>query len=605
LDLEPKAKGFDALAIRLDQAAGKCRTIEAVASDRAVDRLHELQAAVVAAIDADKMAQALVRGEDGDELEGTGSATWKTLFKAAQNFSIEVYSHADHHPATDADARCVLCQQPLAQSAKERLDRFRSYVASEAATALGDANGTLAGAIEKVANASTEVIDEATLAELRELDAATAELIDARKNAWSARKHWTADAHASGNWCCPRPTPAPQPSLSTVLAEKAQVCRDKATELRASKDEEQMRALAREKTGLVAKRNLATLLPQVEQYVHDSSKVKHLKSLEDQLQTKALSIRITKMSQQHITEALRQAMQEELARLGARSPKPVLKSRTSYGSNLMTLSLESTSKSPGAILSEGEQRAMGLALFLAEVRLRGDRSTLVFDDPSTSLDHRFRKKMAARLVELAKDRQVIVFTHDAVFLTQLRMAANAAAIEPKLQTVEWNYNRPGSVIDGLAWENEKFFAQLDRIRKQATDLAASCNDQLNDEESQIVRNLYGQLRGALERGIREVVLYDVVHPFADQVKIENVGAVIGFSLEDWKAIVELHDECSGVVAAHDTPSDSQQEIPHPSELLERLKAIWPVFERSKTRNSAFEDTTLKPHRAKRNALRRG
>lgn len=112
------------------------------------------------------------------------------------------------------------------------------------------------------------------------------------------------------------------------------------------------------------------------------------------------------------------------------------------------------------------------------------------------------------------------------------------------------------------------------------------------------------LRGALERGIREIVLFDTVHPFADQVKIENVGAIVGFSLEDWKAIVDLHDECSGVIAAHDTPSDSQQEIPHPSELVAKLKAIRPVFEGCKKRNSEFDITTLKPHREKRNALRK-
>ena len=605
LDLEPKAKSFDALALRLDQSVGNCRSIEAVASDRAIDRLHELHALVLRSLEADSLAQALLRGEDGDDLKDTGSASWKALFKSAQSFSMEVYPDAHDHPATGIDALCVLCQQPLASEAKERLDRFRIYVASQAATALNDANTALSNAVETVANASTEIIDEVTCAQLCELDVGTGDLIRMHKNAWSARKQWTAEAASSGNWSCPRPAPASQPMLSTYLTEKARTCRDKAIELRAAKDETQVAALTKEKSFLVAKRTMATLLPQVEQYVQDALKARNLKSLEDQLLTKSLSIRITKLSQQHITEALCKVMEQELSRLGAQSPKPALKSRTDYGSNLMTLSLERTRKSPGAILSEGEQRAMGLALFLAEVQLRGDKSTLVFDDPSTSLDHVFRNKMAVRLVDLARDRQVIVFTHDAVFLTQLRMAALAASLGTNLQTVEWSSKRPGAVIDGLAWENEKFFPQLDQIRKRATDLASSCNDQLNNEECQAVRSLYGQLRGALERGIRELVLFDVVHPFADQVKIEQVGAIIGFTLEDWKAIVDLHDECSSIVAAHDTPSDSQQEIPHPSELLERLNVIRPVFERCKTRNSSFVKTTLEPHREKRSALRRG
>ena len=605
LDLEPQAKAKSGLATRLEQGATKCRSIESVSSDRAVDRLQELHASVLAAIDADRLAQALLKGEDGDELAGTGSDAWKILFKAAEEFSAQVYPHDEQHPSIDEGAHCVLCQQPLAQSARERLERFRTYVASEAATALNAANTALSNAVQKVADGSTDVIDEATLADLRELDVATADLISAHQRAWSARQQWTAQTNATDNWCCPRAAPPPQPALSTVLAEKAEACRAKAAELRAAKDEARIRSLTDEKTLLAAKRGLATALPLAEQYVQDARKVGHLKSLEDQLQTKALSGRITKMSQQHITEELLQAMKAELAWLGARSQKPAMKSRTVYGENMITLTLENANSPPSKILSEGEQRAMGLALFLAEAQLRGDTSTLVFDDPSTSLDHRFRKKMARRLVELAKERQVIVFTHDAVFLTELRMAANGQGLEPTLQSVEWADQRPGSVIDGLAWENEKFFPQIDRIRKDATDLEEACNDHLNNVERLQVRNLFAMLRGALERGIREVVLYDVVHPFADQVKIENVGAVIGFTLEDWKAIVELHDECSGVISAHDTPSDSQQEIPHPSELLERLKAIRSVFEGCKARNSDFEKTILMPHRAKRNALRKG
>ncbi|TLX20760.1 AAA family ATPase [Thermomonas fusca] len=604
LDLEPLARAKDGLATRLDQAASKCRSIEGVSSDRAVDRLHELHAAVLAAMEADRVAQALLHVEGDEELTGTGSDTWKTLFTAAEAFSAQVYPHAEHHPSTDDGAHCVLCQQPLAESARERLNRFRTYIASEAATALNTADTALSNAAQKVAQGITEVIDEATLGDLQELDATIADLIEVHRNAWSARQKWTAQAYATGNWSCPRPIPAPQPALSAALAEKATACLAKAVELRAAKDQTRIQALTDEKTNLTAKRGLAAALPLVEQYVQDARKVRHLRSLEDQLQTKTLSVRITRMSQQHITEELLQAMRQELLWLGARTLKPALKSRTQYGENMISLTLENTSSPPGTILSEGEQRAMGLAMFLAEVQLRADKSTLVFDDPSTSLDHRFRKRMARRLVDLAKERQVVVFTHDAVFLTELRMAANGQELVPTLKTVEWADQRPGAIIEGLAWENEKFFSQLDRIQKEAIDLARNCNDQLNDAESRKVRSLYAMLRGALERGIREIVLYDTVHPFADQVKIENVGAVIGFSLDDWKSIVELHDECSGVIAAHDTPSDSQQEIPHPSELVEKLKAIRPVFEGCKKRNSDFDTTTLKPHREKRNALRK-
>jgi wobble nucleotide-excising tRNase len=70
-------------------------------------------------------------------------------------------------------------------------------------------------------------------------------------------------------------------------------------------------------------------------------------------------------------------------------------------------------------LSEGEQTCVGLAAFLAELATASHKSALVFDDPVTSLDHRWRERVAERLVEEAKVRQIVVFTHDMVFVNDL------------------------------------------------------------------------------------------------------------------------------------------------------------------------------------------
>ena len=71
------------------------------------------------------------------------------------------------------------------------------------------------------------------------------------------------------------------------------------------------------------------------------------------------------------------------------------------------------------ILSEGEQRAIALGSFFAELALANHSCGIVFDDPVSSLDHWRRLNVARRLVEEAKSRQVIVFTHDTSFLGQL------------------------------------------------------------------------------------------------------------------------------------------------------------------------------------------
>ena len=55
-----------------------------------------------------------------------------------------------------------------------------------------------------------------------------------------------------------------------------------------------------------------------------------------------------------------------------------------------------------AVLSEGEQTALGLAGFLTEVESDSTGSAVVFDDPVTSLDHVRRERMARRIVELGR-----------------------------------------------------------------------------------------------------------------------------------------------------------------------------------------------------------
>jgi energy-coupling factor transporter ATP-binding protein EcfA2 len=74
---------------------------------------------------------------------------------------------------------------------------------------------------------------------------------------------------------------------------------------------------------------------------------------------------------------------------------------------------------PSKILSEGEQKVLALADFLAEARLAGITAPVIFDDPVSSLDHRRIHEVARRIASLADDNQVIVFTHDIFFAATL------------------------------------------------------------------------------------------------------------------------------------------------------------------------------------------
>ena len=82
---------------------------------------------------------------------------------------------------------------------------------------------------------------------------------------------------------------------------------------------------------------------------------------------------------------------------------------------------------PEDVFSEGERTVIAIASFFAELGLTASPVGVVFDDPIAALDHPMRAKVAARLVDAAAQRQVVVFTHDQAFRAELQQLARDAA----------------------------------------------------------------------------------------------------------------------------------------------------------------------------------
>ena len=101
------------------------------------------------------------------------------------------------------------------------------------------------------------------------------------------------------------------------------------------------------------------------------------------------------------------------------------------------------------IVSEGEQRCLSIAAFFADLSTADDPSGIVFDDPVSSLDYRWREGVAKRLVMESKVRQVVVFTHDVVFLLMLRKFAEELSVTPLDQYVRYLSNGAGVCTNEL------------------------------------------------------------------------------------------------------------------------------------------------------------
>lgn len=95
--------------------------------DAAVDLNLQLWRAAQTARDAAVLAAGQV--EANSFLPGFGSEPWRLLFKYAREYSTVAYP-GEAFPVTWDGSRCLLCQQPLSQEAKDRFAAFDAYLMS-------------------------------------------------------------------------------------------------------------------------------------------------------------------------------------------------------------------------------------------------------------------------------------------------------------------------------------------------------------------------------------------------------------------------------------------------------------------------------------------
>ncbi len=80
-------------------------------------------------------------------------------------------------------------------------------------------------------------------------------------------------------------------------------------------------------------------------------------------------------------------------------------------------------------------KCIALAGFLAELTINNRRSVIIFDDPVSSLDNKWRRLFAGRIALEAQSRQVIVFTHDLSFFMLLKEAADNNITERSINRI--------------------------------------------------------------------------------------------------------------------------------------------------------------------------
>ena len=224
----------------------------------------------------------------------------------------------------------------------------------------------------------------------------------------------------------------------------------------------------------------------------------------------------------------------------------------------------------GEIFSEGEHRCVALAAFLAELVTSRRYSGIVFDDPMSSLDHIHRRAVAARLVEEAAHRQVIIFTHDLAFLYELRREAEANDRLTAYQTVRRRSDRPGYVAAELP-DKAKSGLQLTNALRSELKSAKPNYDSWNDtKRTNFAKGMIAQLREAWEQGVADFIR-PVLGRFDNHVKANSLFKLAVLTEQDVTSVQEARSRLSEELHASATTLNPES-VKH-SELVDEITKL--------------------------------
>ena len=439
--IELRAKRTEEVLVTRVKTAGEALSDTSIAElFRARDRKNETQRA------AEESRRATFKEQP---LPNTGSETWRTLWDAAERFSTADAYPDRAFPFTEEDSRCVLCQQELTDEGVRRLRLFQEFLNL---AVQNEHDSAAAEYREKHSQLKeTPVLDELAVKMLDELRVSKPDLakaVHACLDAAETEREQVNKALTEG-LPCPQNLPARLLDVH-ILTSYVENLREQAKELRETNQQEAINRLKRELNELEAQQQLADHLPNVLEAIERKKKIAAYQLCVDDTRTNKITRKSSEVTKRAVTEQLTKSFLKELNELKFDHIEvQMVDAGGSRGALYHKLQFRRAPETEvSKVVSEGEARCLSIASFFAELSTAADRSAIIFDDPVSSLDHNWRGKVAERLVLESQSRQVIVFTHDIVFLHALEEKAED---DVKHQCLRRDQTAVGLSFQQLPW----------------------------------------------------------------------------------------------------------------------------------------------------------
>lgn len=574
LDREDPAARAAELSLRLQRfktMVAHAAQVEKVLAEAAANALRDSAEAKRVTAEAARLAsgEAFVQ----EPLGAIGSTAWKVLWDAARHYSEGEAYRNNPFPVTDGGARCVLCQQALGDEGSERLRRFADFVRAEAQLAANTAAVAFDALYKPFATlAVVRESDENLLAEMFAQDAAFGETLRDYLTLMQRRLDQLRAAYGSADWSNITPVGAsPCARLLQIIAS----IEGTAAALKSAGVPEEANRIRREFAELLDREKLLQVKQEVLTEIERQRVAALLKACLKQTETAGITTKNTELTKLAVSETLRDRFEHELHELDLRHL--TVSVRPQHGAKgVMFHQVEFHTAQTGGwgvreVLSEGEHRCIALAAFWAELSMQQTASAVILDDPVSSLDHNRRESVACRLVREAKNRPVVVLTHDIVFLLFLQEQAKEHQVPFTGRFLEREKGMLGVPVDGLPWTGLPLTKRVGWLRQEAVRLKTVYNDEgsgIYDKESAY---LWGRLREAWECGVEEVLLNGAIKRFSRKVSTQPLGIVHDITEQDVQTVEAGMTACSTWL--HDQAAAINTSMPAPAVFVDAVENL--------------------------------
>jgi AAA domain len=551
---------------RLDEAIARFSAMAGAASDESAARLQTLWQDYQTKAKAARLAALDLFTEE--PLPAVGSETWRALWAAARAYSVEGAYPGQPFPVTGDGANCVLCQQPLAAEAAERLRRFEAFVQdrtqqdeARARQNFEQYEATLRQAIipsAGIVSALGLIRDEIGQPGLADLVRRFALV-----SRWRLR-------HLLRTRAGPATAAAGIPAAELRAA--SEELRRRANALLTDEQSEERKALKRERQELTDRRWLAGIKADVLAEIERKKQLVKLRDAQRDTVHTQITNKSSTLSESLVTNRLRGRFAQEIDRMHiAGLAVELRKTRTQHGVPQFRVTLiHKPDARAGEILSEGEHRCVALAAFLAELSTTDSRSGIVFDDPISSLDHLHREAVAERLAEEGCARQVVVFTHDLPFLFLLERACRKRGTDVAIRHVLRRGGGPGFCENTPPMKVQKAEQRVQSIQSHLDNTRIQFERDPEGAWLITAKGLLGHIRDTWE-GAVEGAVAPVLRTFSSKIDTRGFSKLSAITLEDAEQMRAGYGRCSA--SLHNASDAMNPRVPTPDQIASEISAL--------------------------------